>query len=139
MRRALLLFGLIALGLVVTGPGASAHAFLQSSQPEEGAELKTAPAEIRLIYTEPVDAGIAQIRVFDQSGRDIGAGEPQPGSRDTELRVPLPDLGRGVYTVSWRVLSKLDGHVTAGSFGFGIEVDPGTVAAPPGGGPGELE
>jgi len=46
-----------------------------------------------------------------------------------ELRVALPRLADGVYTVSWRTVSKVDGHVTGGSFAFGIGVQPSSDAA----------
>ena len=48
------------------------------------------------------------------------------------MRVTLPhDLGDGVYTVSWRVVSTADGHLTAGAFAFGVGVTEGEVAAVP--------
>ena len=39
-----------------------------------------------------------------------------------QFAVGLGDLADGTYTVSWRVVSKDDGHVTAGSFAFGVGV-----------------
>jgi copper transport protein len=46
-----------------------------------------------------------------------------PGERGA-IAVAVPPLGRGVYTVSWRVVSAADGHATAGAFVFGVGVAP---------------
>ena len=37
-----------------------------------------------------------------------------PGT-PTEVAVSVSDLPKGTYTVTWRTVSKLDGHVTANS------------------------
>src|SRR4029453_5602707 len=43
--------------------------------------------------------------------------------------VGLGDLADGTYTVSWRVVSRDDGHVTDGSVAFGVGV-PAPSATP---------
>ena len=42
--------------------------------------------------------------------------------------MPLRSLGRGVYTVTFRVLSAVDGHATSGTYAFGVGVSPGKGA-----------
>src|SRR4029450_4377401 len=55
---------------------------------------------------------------------------PLPG-HPLQLRVPPPALPDGVYTVTWRTVSKTDGHVTGSSFAFGVGVAPtGAVPSP---------
>jgi copper transport protein len=49
-----------------------------------------------------------------------------------ELEVGLGSLPKGVYTVTWRVVSRADGHVTANSFSFGVGESP-AGHEPPGG------
>src|SRR5207302_10395939 len=39
-------------------------------------------------------------------------------------------LGTGVYTVTWRTVSRVDGHVTGGAFAFGVGATPADVAVP---------
>ena len=57
-------------------------------------------------------------------------GAPQVVDRTT-LVVPITDpLPKGTYTVTWRVVSIDDGHVTAGAFAFGVGTPPGAVTAP---------
>ena len=49
------------------------------------------------------------------------AGEP------TALEVAVGPLDPGVYTVSWRTVSRVDGHLASGSFAFGVKVTPGVA------------
>ena len=123
----------LAVGLwILTGaPAASAHALLRDSTPKDGAILDAPPAEIVIDFTEPPDLGLSEITVLDGSGQDVGAGEIEelPGEGNP-VGVALPRVEEGVYTVSWRVLSRVDGHVTAGSFSFGVGVEAAALPAP---------
>jgi copper transport protein len=109
-------------------PRADAHALLVSSQPSDGASLHAAPDAVVLAFTEEPDAGLSFIKVLDSNGGShergsatIAAGKPR------SLRIAVGDVGRGVYTVSWRVVSRVDGHFTTGAFAFGIGVDPADI------------
>lgn len=124
MRR----LGSVALGtilavvLTVLGAGtASAHANLVSSVPADGATVPTAPAQITMNFTEPPDPTLSVVDVLGAGGNVLpGVGKPTlrpPKTLTVSLPPKLPD---GVYTVSWRVASSTDGHVTAGSFAFGV-------------------
>ena len=91
-----------------------------------------------LVFTEAPEPGLSTVSLLDSSGRQVpGIGKPTtvPGHAQ-ELRVALPRLANGVYTVNWRTVSKVDGHTTAGSFAFGIGVQPGPAAAAAQGVPG---
>jgi copper transport protein len=84
-----------------------------------------------LDFTEPPEPRLSTVSLLDSSGRAVpGVGKPKvaPGSA-AELRVTLPHLTDGVYTVNWRTVSKVDGHTTGGSFAFGIGARPGSAAA----------
>ena len=80
------------------------------------------------------------MKVLDGTGRSFGAGQLQPVAGDPEtLTQPLQTLPKGAYTVSWRIVSRVDGHLTAGSFAFGVQTPvtgdavpaaPGTASAP---------
>ena len=80
-----------------------------------------------LRFTERPDLGLSTVRVLDSSGRVVAGGpaRPVPG-RSSELRVSLAELPAGGYTVTWRIVSAVDGHRTDGVFGFGV----GPAAAP---------
>jgi copper transport protein len=135
--RRVLAVGLIAgLWIVLTGTVAGAHALVRSSDPAANALLQKPPAQVLITFTEPPDPGLSIIHVLDSTGRTVEAAKAErvPG-QPVQLRVPLKAIGNGVYTVTWRTVSKVDGHVTGGSFSFGVGVSPvgaakSTVVAP---------
>ncbi len=104
---------------------ANAHALLRSSQPADGALLNASPKAIVLDFTETPEPELSSVQVLDTSGTALPSGKPQPiAGKPSSLQVSVNHLPRGVYTVTWRVVSKVDGHVTAGSFSFGVGVAP---------------
>lgn len=128
-RRAWALVGAgVVLILATPGP-ADAHALLASSDPADGSRLDEAPAEIVLRFTEAPELPLSEVSLLDRSGATLQTGEPsavsgEPGS----LSVEVPALEEGVYTVTWRTVSKVDGHPSGGTFAFGIGVSPLQVA-----------
>jgi copper transport protein len=112
---------LAGLWLLATGPAAAAHGNLRASDPAGGASLAKPPHAVTLTFTEAPDATLSSIRVLDAAGRAVAGGRPErvPG-RPLELRAPLHRLKDGTYTVSWRTISAVDGHPTAGTFAFGV-------------------
>ena len=135
MRRALA-FGVLAFAtlgwLIVAAPGASAHALLRDSTPKDGELLDAPPTEVVMDFTEPPDLGLSEITVLDADGQAVQTSdlERAPG-KGNRVRLTLPEIGEGVYTVTWRVLSRVDGHVTGGAFSFGVGVE--STAVPTGG------
>jgi copper transport protein len=122
---------LAAVWLVAAGSPAGAHALLRESDPAAGSSLERAPDRVVLTFTERPEEGLSGIQVLDTGGRPVQRGESAPVSgAPLQLAVGLGDLPDGTYTVSWRVVSKDDGHVTAGSFAFGVGVPaPGATPA----------
>ena len=108
--------GLAALLLLATVRVAFGHALYERSEPASGAQLAT-PGEIRVWFTEAVEPGFTRIEVLDSARRRVDsddnravAGEPRA------MAVSVGALPDGTYTVSWRALSAVDGHVTRGVF-----------------------
>jgi copper transport protein len=126
-RRAVLLVAVLALaGVGVLASPADAHVLLERSYPAAGASLPRAPDVMLLYFTEAPEPSLSTVLLLDSSGQTVTAvGKPTPAPGNArELRVRLPRLADGVYTVNWRTVSKVDGHVTGGSFAFGIGVQP---------------
>jgi copper transport protein len=122
----------LALGAAPV-PVSRAHSSLVRTQPTANASLSAAPEEIRLWFSEPVEASHAHIRVVDDSGRSLEGGSLQsiPGEpTGVALHLELPGVGR--YNVSWRVLSRTEGHVTIGEFFFRVGTGEPAAAPPPG-------
>jgi copper transport protein len=125
-----LVAALAGLWLVVAGAPAGAHALLRESDPAAGSALDQAPRQVVLTFTERPEPGLSSIQVLDTGGRPVQRGDAAPVQGDPlRFAVGLGDLADGTYTVSWRVVSKDDGHVTAGSFAFGVGV-PAPTATP---------
>jgi copper transport protein len=126
---ALFVWALIAL----SASGAQAHALVRASDPRADAILDQPPKQVTITFTERPDPALSVIRVLDTQGQDQTQRKaaPVPG-QPLELRVGVKPLAKGVYTVTWRVVSKVDGHVTAGSFSFGVGVSPAGHTLPPG-------
>jgi copper transport protein len=121
----------LALGLVAASPGAVlGHSLLQSATPAPGSTLASPPTSIKLTFGEAPDPRLSSIRVLDKGGASVtsAVAAAVPGdAKSLEVAVgPLPD---GVYTVAWRTVSAVDGHVAAGSFAFGVGETPPPVSA----------
>lgn len=111
----LMLFGL------TLGSAASAHDQLVSSNPADGDELEQQPEWLELEFSGLIQEIGSEVRVLDEDGSDVSAGELTVEERT--LSVALPDnLTAGEYTVQWRVVSE-DSHPIDGSFSFTINDD----------------
>jgi copper transport protein len=130
VRRFAVCILLVALGLVLTGPRAEAHAQYRASNPGNGERLDAAPEAVSITWTEPPELSFTKVSVLDSSGQAYEAGQPEvlPDDQFT-VRVPVKDMPDGAYTVTWRTVSKADGHSSAGAFSFGLGVEPDAVAA----------
>ncbi|MFL6222625.1 MAG: copper resistance CopC/CopD family protein [Actinomycetes bacterium] len=125
--RLAVLAAVAGVWLLATGPAAAAHGSLQSSEPAGGSSLERAPAAVTLRFSERPDPNLSTVRVLDSGGRLVAGGPARPvAGRPLELQVPTAGLPAGGYTVSWRIVSAVDGHRTDGVFAFGV----GAAAAP---------
>ena len=114
--------------LLLTGPSAGAHAVLRGSDPAAGASIARAPAAVTLRFTEAPDPALSVVRVLDTAGRVVSSGAAGGAGDSLALRVPLAAPGPGTYTVTWRTVSKVDGHVSQGAFAFGVGLAGGPSA-----------
>ena len=119
-----------AVAALISAPGvAVAHAELTSAVPSPNVAVATSPHAVELRFTETIDGSTAGLELLDSQGRSVaGVGAITVDDDALGMRAPLPELDPGVYTVSYRVVSSVDGHATEGVFAF--LVDP-TGAAPP--------
>ncbi len=100
---------------------AHAHALLLRSNPVSNAELPQAPAQVELFFSEPVQTGLSTIGVLDANGKSVDLGDVRvDASNPTRMTVSLGSLPDGVYTVTWKAISAIDGHLTSGSFPFAV-------------------
>ncbi|MFI8182037.1 copper resistance CopC/CopD family protein [Actinacidiphila glaucinigra] len=129
----LLAVPLAVLGLLLgTAAPASAHAALVGSDPAQGSVVKTAPAQVRLTFSEGVLLSRDAIRVLGPDGERAETGDANDAGRgNTTAAVALrPGLGNGTYTVAWKAVSA-DSHPVAGAFTFSIGAPSKTSVALP--------
>lgn len=120
----------VCLSWALGGP-VGAHALLAASSPADGSSVERAPSEVLLTFTEAPDPGLTAIRVLDATGARVDTGRTEAvAGQPTKVRVPLGEIARGTYTVTWRTTSTSDGHTTIGSVAFGV----GVAAPEPAGG-----
>src|SRR2546426_757383 len=141
MRRLILgaVLGVATLGAALALPTrVAAHALRQSSVPTDGATLDTSPATVSITFGEEPDPRLSRIEVLDTSGQPHQQGSVSALAGDARtLLVAVAPLPKGVYTVSWRTVSRVDGHSAAGTVAFGRGVSapapasPGATGGPP--------
>lgn len=132
MRRARSVLGALAIVLMtmVAAPAAAhAHAVVMQTSPANWQILPTAPTEVSIRFSEPVDLGLTAIRLIGPEGGQIALGRPtHPAGKPTTVSVPVPGLpSEGTYTVAWRAVSA-DTHSVQGAFTFSVGAPTGTGA-----------
>lgn len=116
--RALASIGAVALVLLAVG-SAAAHGGLTFSNPAPNAALLVAPREIELVFSEPIDPTLSSISLFDEAALPVaGVGTLVLDATGLNVRVALPALEPGLFTVAYRTTSAVDGHVVEGSYAF---------------------
>lgn len=121
LRRLTVLLGLSAVWLVSLCVPALAHAQFVSAEPARGAELQQAPEQVRIRFSEPVEAEFSPIEVSNSQGERVDQDNARIDPEDARVVVEdlNSDLPEGTYTVEWRVTS-LDGHVIDDTFKFNV-------------------
>ena len=103
-----------ALVIAITTP-VSAHATYESSNPPDGGTVVSPPSQVSAEFSEPLIPEGSFMDVTDPCGSDVGGGTTVAASNMT---VEMSGAAQGVYVVTWRAGSSVDGHVTNGSFSF---------------------
>jgi copper transport protein len=110
-----------------------AHAVLLRSNPQANDVLTQPPAQVELFFSEPLESELSSITVIDSNALVVDAGDIRVDPGDpTRMTVSLHVLADGVYTVSWKALSSIDGHQTVGTYSFAVgDVESGVVQSLP--------
>jgi copper resistance protein C len=120
MSAALLIAGTV---LLAGGMPALAHTSLKSSNPAKGASLPSAPPQITLTFSEPVQVEAGAITVAGPDGTQWTVGPADVTG--AVVTAPVTPAGpAGQYTINYRVISA-DGDPVRGTVPFAL-----TVAVP---------
>lgn len=122
MKFRLLFFSLVFFGLLIGAvTPVLAHAELLSSWPAANTVLDSPPTRIELFFSETLEPAFSSIRVLDTDGVQVDSSDSNVDPADpTHLLVSLRSLPNGIYTVSWQVLSAVDGHILSGTYSFAV-------------------
>lgn len=103
---------------MVAGP-AAAHTELVEAAPAPGAALRRSPAEVRLTFSEPLDAS-SRVELLNDSF-ELVAGQTRQfdPAAPLEMAAQLPPLPAGTYTVQWVAVST-DEHTLTGTYSFSV-------------------
>lgn len=130
-RSAVTVFACLCLLLAGQAAGAvpaSAHTFLVSSTPADGAAQDPPPTEVSLTFSEPVSSELSQVVVTGPRGEPSQDGAPTVDVA-TVTQPLLTVEAPGEYEVAWRVVAS-DGHPISGTFSFTTAGAPPTEQAP---------
>ena len=117
LRRSAVALALGLAVLLVAAAPASAHALLLRTDPSPQSTVPTSPAAVRLYFSEPVEAGAGDVRVYDVDGNRVDKDKVHRTGGNREVVVDVPHLADGTYTVTWRAVSS-DTHPVRGGFVF---------------------
>jgi copper resistance protein C len=121
MQKRLVPFVVALLSVIAAAVRVEAHAFLVRAEPRVGSKVNKVPTEVRVWFSETVQASVSSINVFDVSGKQVDKKDTHldRANRAVLCVSLLPALIPGTYKVIWRVIS-VDTHVTDGNFHFQI-------------------
>ena len=118
--------------LIILPMAAHAHSPLSSSFPSDGETLDVAPVEIvmdfkasaKLIKVELMMSKDKQEKsllggLFGGDGESVPLGKSFLMSMNKRQVIPMPSLGEGDYSLSWRAMGE-DGHVIKGELTFKV-------------------
>ncbi|MEA2527203.1 MAG: copper transport protein, partial [Thermomicrobiales bacterium] len=120
--RALVAALALFLALALHVQPASAHAFLESSDPPANSVMALWPQQVTMRFTEPLEHSYTRAELYDQTGTKVPGTSFQFDDSDRNvLMLSIPsNLPNGTYTVVYRTLSAADGHDAHGYFAFTI-------------------
>ena len=111
---------LFFLPLLIGIPSVYAHPFLIDSEPPQASNVNAGLTNVIIHYSEAVEIDFSELKVFDANGNQIDNKDTRYHQQESSLIVTFPPLEDGVYTVSSKVLSKVDGHLVQGAVIFGV-------------------
>ena len=111
----------LSLACVLVSDSAFAHAHLQKATPAVGGTVAAA-SEIRLEFSEGVEAGLTSVTLAKVGGGAIALGQARTeGANRSVFVVPIAaPLATGDYAVHWHAVA-VDTHQTQGDFTFTIK------------------
>src|SRR6478735_5854303 len=97
----------------------SAHATLLDASPKEGSQLKQMPDKVSLTFSERLGEGVFSLQVRNNKGKLITTNKATMNKTHQTLSLDVPPSNKGIYTVSYSVISA-DSHPVQGTYVFSV-------------------
>ncbi|MDC4215216.1 MAG: CopD family protein [Candidatus Nitrosopumilus limneticus] len=117
MKKILIILLVLSLTSI---PFVSAHPFTEQTIPNLSSNAQTGTSEVIVFFSEPVELNFSTLKVLDNNGNQIDNKDTDYYQDEKSLIVTTSPLDNGVYTVTTKVLSKVDGHLVPGAFLFAV-------------------
>jgi copper transport protein len=117
MKKILIVLLVLSLTSI---PFVSAHPFTNETIPNLSSNAPTGISEVIVYFSEPVELSFSTIKVLDNNGNQIDNKDTNYYQDEKSLIVTTNPLEDGVYTVTTKVLSKVDGHLVPNAFLFAV-------------------
>lgn len=107
--------------LILAMPLAWGHPHVKVSAPEAGAMVHAAVTEVVVIFTETVNESFSSIVLTDAGGKSVTDNKVHTDPANlTILKLEVPKLAPGEYSVKWVAVSQVNGHRVTGDFKFSV-------------------
>jgi len=119
MFKKIVLLVLISYFALVTPLNVSAHAILLDASPKEGSQLKQMSDKVSLTFNERLGEGVFSLQVRNDKGKLITTKKAKMNRTHQTISLDVPPSKKGVYTVSYSVISA-DSHPVQGTYVFSV-------------------
>ena len=107
----------LLLGASMAAAPAFAHGGMVETNIHDGQSIKAMPAAFTLEFEH--DAAITSFMLMDANKKAHAVDFKPSKTMGKAFKIPLPQLGKGSYTLSWKSLAK-DGHAMPGAVRFTV-------------------
>ena len=114
--KARLLATLLAVAALGAAP-AFAHGGMMETSIHDKASFAQAPADFKVTFEHP--SAITSMMLMTADKKMLALNFKPSKTLGTDFTIPLPRLGKGSYTLSWKSMAK-DGHAMPGAVRFTV-------------------
>jgi len=119
VRKLLFLISIIIVSSISVG-SVYAHPFIENTEPAQSSNIAIGTTQIIIRYSETIEVEFSTIKVLDNTGNQVDNKDTKIFDSKNSLIVTTKPLDDGVYTVTSKVLSRVDGHVVDDAFVFSV-------------------
>lgn len=110
-------FAALILGLGLFASPALAHGGMVVTSIQNQAKLAVAPTSLKVTFEH--DSAITSVTLMTDAKKQIAVDFKPSKEMNKVYTIPLPQLGKGAYILSWKSVAK-DGHAMPGAIRFTV-------------------